>query len=137
MGGRGYHNDVVGYLRSDKRTSEYDKISAISTKNVDFIIDKTTPTKPSIPEFSNSPNKIYVLLNKSQTKIKSITVYDCNHEQDFSIHLDHYHKGSKDVHVHAGFNRGRIDLPLLDEHKRLIRDVQDIFERWKSKQWKN
>ena len=87
MGGRGYHNDVKGYLDSNKRTVEYAKISDISSDQIDFIRDVATPKTPVTPEFSNSPNKIYVLLSKDGSKIKSITKYNDNHEQVYSIHL--------------------------------------------------
>lgn len=131
MGGRGYHNDVRGYLNSNGRTSEYFKISSISNDKIDFIIDSVQPNAPLAPEFSNTPGKVYALLNKYGTGIKSITVYDENHEQKYSIHLDHYHNGGKVPHVHSGFNSGRIDIPFTNEHQKIISDINRIFKDWK------
>ena len=128
MGGRGYHNDVQGYLRSDARTSSYIKINELSNERIDFIQDDVKPAAPVTPEFSNSANKIYVLLDKSGTKIKNITVYDDNHEQKYSIHLDHPHK-NQTIHVHSGMNSGRKDIPLSSEHRKLIEEVYKIFNK--------
>lgn len=130
MGGRGFHDDVEGYLDSERRTCEYMTISEISNDEIDFIIDLVSPDAPVAPEFSNSPNKIYVLLNSDGTKIKSITVYDDNHLQKYSIHLDHPHKGEY-THVHDGIGKGRGDLPLTEEHKKIIKKVNDIFNKWR------
>lgn len=130
MGGRGYHEDVVGYLDSDCRTCEYMMISEISNDEIDFIVDLVSPERPVAPEFSNSPNKIYVLFNSDCTKIKSITVYDENHLQKYSIHLDHFHDGEL-IHVHEGLNKGRVHIPLKEEHKKIIKKVNDIFDKWR------
>ncbi|MCF0124303.1 MAG: hypothetical protein HUJ68_00825 [Clostridia bacterium] len=133
MGGRGYHNDVKGYLRSTGRTDEYGRVSAISNEKIDFILDLKSPNAPLIPEFSNSPNKIYALLNKDGTRVKSITIYDENHEQKFSIHLDHPHNGKNGPHVHSGMNTGRLELPLTNQHQKIIDEVDSIFNEWRSK----
>lgn len=127
MGGRGYHNDVKGYLSSNKRTSDFGKLEDISTKSIDFIYDKVSPNAPWSPEFSNSPNKTYVLLNKGRNGIKSIIVFDKNHEAKYYIHLDHPHNGKSGAHVHSGFNTGRKDMPLTKHHKDLIKKVNRIF----------
>ena len=128
MGGRGYHNNVRGYLNSSGRTSEYDKIESISNNRIDFIVDKVQPRAPLAPEFSNTADKIYVLLDKSKTKIKNITVYDKNHEQKYSIHLDHNHGSTKGIHVHSGMNTGRKEIPLTKKHLKLINKVSAKFK---------
>lgn len=89
---------VKGYLNSAGRTSEYIKIDEISSDKADFIIDVVQQMAPLAPEFSNTAGKI---LNKSETGIKNITIYDENHEQKYSIHLDHSHGGKNGVHVHS------------------------------------
>lgn len=130
MGGRGYHNNVKGYLDSNKRTVEYAKISEISSDQIDFIRDVTTPKTPVTPEFSNSPNKIYVLLSKDGSKIKSITKYNDNHEQVYSIHLDHAHNGES-AHVHSGMGIGRNEIPFTTEHQKIINQVNNIYKKWR------
>lgn len=130
MGGRGYHNDVKGYLNSNKRTVEYAKINELSNDRIDYIRDVTSPKAPLTPEFSNSPNKVYVLLSKDGTKIKSITKYNQNHEQAYTIHLDHSHHGQP-VHVHKGTGSGRGSIPVTAEHKKLINEVTSIFKKWR------
>lgn len=130
MGGRGYHNDVKGYLDSNKRTVEYAKISEISSDRIDFIRDVTSPKTPVTPEFSNSANKIYVLLSKDGSRIKSITKYNENHEQVYSIHLDHSHNGEP-AHVHAGIGTGRNQISLNSEHLKLVDEVSAIFKKWR------
>lgn len=131
MGGRGYHNDVQGYLNSNGRTSEYSKISEISTDKIDFIVDSVNPNCPVAPEFSNSPNKIYVLMDRNGTGIKSVTVYDENHEQKYSIHLDHPHNKEKGPHVHSGLNSGRQDLAFTNEHQKILDEVYDQYKKWR------
>lgn len=131
MGGRGYHNDVQGYLKSNGRTSEYSRINEISNDKIDFIIDSVQPKAPLAPEFSNTAGKIYVLLDKHGTNIKSITVYDKNHEQAYSIHLDHTHGGKDGPHVHSGMNTGRKDIKFTKKHQKLINEVNDIFKKWR------
>lgn len=133
MGGRGYHNDVRGYLNSNGRTSEYARIDELSTDKVDFIIDTVQPRAPLSPEFSNTAGKTYVLLDKNKTGIKSITIYDENHEQKFSIHLDHNHGENKGPHVHSGMNTGRKDIPLTKEHQKIIDEMNRTFEKWRKK----
>jgi len=133
MGGRGYHNDVQGYLNSNGRTSEYVRINEISTDKVDFIIDTVQPGAPLAPEFSNKAGKTYVLLDKNGTDIKSITVYDENHEQKFSIHLDHSHGGKFGPHVHSGMNTGRKDIPFTKEHQKIIDEMNSLFKKWRKK----
>ncbi len=134
MGGRGYHNDVRGYLNSRGRTSEYTRIDEISTDKVDFIIDKVKPRAPLAPEFSNTAGKTYVLLNKNGTGIKNITVYDENHEQKFSIHLDHVHGGKKGPHVHSGMNTGRKDIPFTKKHQKIVDEMNRQFKKRRNKQ---
>ena len=131
MGGRGYHNDVRGYLNSNKRPSEYAKINEISNNKIDFIVDTVQPRAPLAPEFSNTANKTYVLLDKTGRKIKNITVYDKNHEQKFSIHLDHNHGSKKGIHVHSGMNTGRKDIPFTKEHQKIINKVNAMFRKWR------
>lgn len=134
MGGRGYHNDVKGYLNSNARTSEYSKISQISNDKIDFIVDNMQPGAPLAPEFSNTAGKIYALLDKRGTNIKSITVYDDNHEQAYSIHLDHSHGGKNGPHVHSGMKTGRKEITFTKSHQRLIDEVNSLFKKWREKQ---
>ncbi len=131
MGGRGYHNDVKGYLDSNGRTSEYSKINEISTDKIDFIIDTVQPGAPLVPEFSNTADKVYVLLDKKGDNIKSVTVYDENHEQSYSIHLDHPHNDKMGPHVHSGMNTGRKDMEFTKEHQKLLDEVYSIFKKWR------
>lgn len=128
MGGRGYHKNVKGYLDSRCRTVEYARVDEISTSKIDFIQDVTTPKNPKTPEFANTPNKIYALVSKNGDKIKSITVYDENHEQKYSIHLDHCHKRER-AHVHEGFGDERKWAPLTNEHKKLVEEVATLFDQ--------
>ncbi len=96
-----------------------------------FIIDSIQPGAPLAPEFSNTAGKTYALLDKHGTGIKSITVYDSNHEQAYSIHLDHNHGGKTGPHVHSGMNAGRKDIPFTTEHQRIIDEVNNIFKKWR------
>ena len=134
MGGRGYHGDVKGYLNSDRRTSEYGKISEISTAKIDFIYDKIARRNPAAPLFSNSESKIYALLDKRGQSIKSITIYDKNHEQAYSIHLDHDHEG-RNPHVHTGVYKGRNEIPYSKKHKKIVSFVTNKFNQWRKKLW--
>ena len=135
MGGRGYHNDVRGYLNSSGRTSEYTKLDTISNERFDFIIDSMQPHAPLAPEFSNTAGKIYVLLDKHGTGIKNITVYDKNHEQEYSIHLDHMHNGKSGPHVHSGMNTGRKEMPFTAQHQKLIDEATAIFNKRRKQKW--
>lgn len=134
MGGRGYHNDVKGYLSSNKRTCEYSKISEISDSKIDFIVDTVSPKAPVAPEFSNSPNKIYALVDKHGKGIKSITFYKENYEQKVSIHLDHSHDGSS-MHMHLGMSEGRDYVPYNHKYDKIVNKVISKYKFWRSKQW--
>lgn len=135
MGGRGYHNDVKGYLNSNKRTMEYAKINEISNDKIDFIIDSKSPSSPVAPEFSNSPGKIYALVSRNGKSIKSITVYNKDHTQKYSIHLDHPHNGKTGIHVHSGMLSGRNDIKLTQRHISLANKVTSIYENWRKRKW--
>lgn len=133
MGGRGYHNDVKGYLNSNKRTCEYSKISEISNNKVEFIVDTVSPGGPVAPEFSNTANKIYALVNKHGTGLKSITFYDENHEQKISIHLDHTHHGES-MHMHSGMKKGRDFIPYNHKYDKIVNEIVSKYNKWRAKQ---
>ena len=100
MGGRGYHNNVKGYLDALGKIKEFETIYQTEDEKIDFVKDVVAIKNPTTPIFSNSPNKIYVLIGKDD-KIKNISIYDENHLMIKSIHLDHSDNKMKE-HVHDG-----------------------------------
>lgn len=102
MGGRGYSNNVDGYLNGNKRTVEFKAIYKTEDGKIDILFDKVSPKAPTMPIFSNSENKIYAIVGKNN-EIKSIGFYNDKHILVKSIHLDHGDNGLK-PHVHIGDN---------------------------------
>lgn len=126
MGGRGHHNNVKGYLDSSGRTKEYKKVFESGDSNLEFIEDVVSPINPKNPEFSNSANKIYVLIGKNG-KPKSIIFYGEDHTQVKVIALDHSH-GKLKEHVDIGFNDTKREARrLTDVEKDYIKYVMNIF----------
>ena len=130
MGGRGYKNDASTYLADSNKIMEYTRVYMTPDEKIEFLIDVISPSAPTLPIFSNSPNKIYVLINKRMTGLKSIGIYDEHHILKESIHLDHKHnKNIPHVHVgdayHHSRNEGR---SLTPEELKLVSDVLKIWE---------
>ena len=102
MGGRGSKLDVNTYLNKShsERTSEY--ASIWKKGNIEFV-KQNIHGSVSAPIFSNSPNMTYVVL--SGDRIQSVTKYDNNHKQAWSIHPGHGHNPHTHEHGPIG-NRG-------------------------------
>ena len=129
MGGRGYHNDVNGYLDASGRIKEFETIYQSEDGKIDFVKDAIAFKNPTTPIFSKSSNKIYVLIGKND-KIKNISFYGENHLMIKSIHLDHRDSGLTE-HVHDGDlynhvpNSGR---PLTKDEEQIKNKVLKIYE---------
>ena len=101
MGGRGYSNNVIGYLNSNKRTVEFEAKYKSNDGKIDILVDKISPKAPTMPIFSNTENKIYAIVGKNG-EIKSIGFYNDKHILTKTIHLDHMDKPINGAHVHEG-----------------------------------
>lgn len=131
MGGKGYHNNVKVYLDSKGRTIEYQTIYKDENRHIEFIKDITTPDHIKNPEFSNSPNMIYVLLGYKKD-IKSVIFYNENHMQTKVIAMDHIHKPFGRPHVDIGFNdTKREHRGLTNEEKEYVKLIKKMFKEIK------
>lgn len=131
MGGRGYKNDVNGYLNGNKRTVEFKSAFKTDDGKIDILYDIASPKAPTMPIFSNTENKIYAIIGKNG-QIKSIGFYDEKHMLIKTIHLDH-NDNKHSQHVHDGDNyhhisgKGRI---LTDSEHAITNRILNI---WKTK----
>jgi len=120
MGGR--IGNLGGYLRSSdlERTGSYETLA--NGPGEMKIIQGVGNENRSAPIFSNSPNRVYVNINKKTKQIESITVYK-NHKEVFTIHpgTDGTHGG---LHVHTPRVKGekRHFIKVTNEHR-------DIYEK--------
>lgn len=130
MGGRGYHNDVAGYLNGNRRTVEFFAVYKTPDGKIDFLKDKMSPQAPTMPIFSNTSYKIYVLVGK-KGDLKSIGIYDDHHRLKKTIHLDHHEKGVGQPHVHDGdafhHHSGDSRRPTAEEQKL----IDSVYSFWK------
>ena len=129
MGGRGYHNNVKGYLDALGKIKEFETIYQNEDEKIDFVKDVVAIKNPTTPIFSNSPNKIYVLIGKDD-KIKNISFYSEKHLMIKSIHLDHSHRKEK-WHAHDGtlYDHKKDEYRVLDgEEIKLVQKVLQIYE---------
>jgi|GEM_PF-3094751 len=128
-GGRGYKNDVIGYLTDKNRKNLYETVYQTPDGSLDIVLDKLHHEDPSMPIFSNSPGKIYALLGRNG-KIKSIGFFDETHRLVKSIHLDHDDGPIKGIHVHMGdayhHKFGESRRPTSEEEE-LIRKVLALW----------
>lgn len=129
MGGRGYHNNVKGYLDSSGRTREYRKAFDSGYPDIDFLVDRISPEAPKNPEFSNTACKTYVLLGKNDG-LKSIIFYGEDHRQKKVIALDHQHGDLGVPHVDIGFeDTGREHRALTEAEEEFVALIRDVFNR--------
>ena len=132
MGGRGYKNDVDGYLIGTRRTVEFKAAYKTEDGKIDILYDIISPKAPTIPIFSNTANKIYALIGKRGT-IKSIGFYDETHRLTKVIHLDHGDGGITGYHVHIGdsyhHESGNSRHPTEEEYGIIKR----VLSLWKEK----
>ncbi len=134
MGGRGFRNDVKGYLSSNRRTIEYKAV--YKDEKLDILLDIRSPKAPSMPIFSNTAGKIYVLIGK-KGDLKSIGFYDERHMLTKTIHLDHSDGPNKGAHVHLGDARSHVSgnsLPLNEEEIEIVKTATRIYEEWRKKE---
>ena len=132
MGGRGYKNDVDGYLIGTRRTVEFKAAYKTEDGKIDILYDILSPKTPTIPIFSNTANKIYALIGKRRT-IKSIGFYDETHRLTKVIHLNHKHKSFCGHHVHIGdsYHHDINTTRNLNMEERQI--TEHIIQLWKEK----
>lgn len=132
MGGRGYHNDVRGYLNGNKRTVEFKAAYKSSDGMFDILFDTVAPQAPTMPMFSNTAGKIYAIVDKRGERIKSIGFYDQTHRLIKTIHLDHFDNNYW-WHVHEGdaYHHSSGNARDLTEEER--KTVEKILKVWKSK----
>lgn len=127
MGGRGASLNVNNYLgwSHERRTSSYETIQ--TDGNTKFLMQKDG-SRTSTPIFSNTKGRMYVTVN-SQGKIASITQYDSNHKQVFSIHEPHSGHSVQEVHMHSSLETGRKETYWNDMPKK----YRDLYRSIKQK----
>lgn len=132
MGGRGYKNDVKNYLDGNRRTVEFKAAFKSIDGIIDILYDIQAPKNPTMPIFSNSPNKIYAVIGKNG-EIKSIGFYDERHMLIKTIHLDHFDNDNKPWHVHDGDSYHHVNgvsRKLTEEEEKIVKKILKI---WKEK----
>lgn len=130
MGGRGYSNNVNGYLNGNKRTVEFRAAYKSDDGKIDILYDKVSPKAPTMPIFSNTENKIYAIIGKNN-EIKQIGFYNDKHILIKTIHLDHF-DNNLNPHVHLGDNyhhKSGNGLPLDEKD---IEITNHILDTWKN-----
>ena len=129
MGGRGYKNDVSGYLDGNRRTVEFKTLLMTGDGRIDILCDITSPKTPTAPIFSNSPDKIYALVGK-RDKIKSIGFYDGRHMMVKTIHMDHKHDGyCPHVHVGDSYHHDTENVRRTTAEEGIV--VEEVLRLWK------
>lgn len=134
MGGRGYNNDVIGYLLGDKRTIEFEAKYKSKDGLIDILRDKISKKSPTLPIFSNTEGKIYALIGK-RGDIKSIGYYDETHRLTKAIHLDHYDNHLK-WHVHEGDAYHHLHgkaRALTSDELEMVNRILDIWNKQRGK----
>lgn len=130
MGGRGYKNNVIGYLTGDRRTAEFRSVWKSDDGKIDILQDKISPMAPTMPIFSNTEGKIYAILDKTGTKIKAIGFYDNTHRLIKTIHLDHDDGKIRGYHVHDGDLYHHISGYSRPPNEEETKVINKILEMW-------
>lgn len=131
MGGRGYDNDVKGYLDGNRRTVEFQAVYKSKDGKLDILYDKTSPKAPTRPIFSNTEGKIYAVIDKHRKNIKQIGFYNERRILTKVIHLDHADNGLRN-HVHVGDAYHHVS----GSGRSLTSDEQNIVDKARNI-WKN
>ena len=129
MGGRLGHLDSYLGSSQEQRTVSYETLGK-GGDNIVVVRGKNDENR-SAPIFSNTPNRVYVNVNRKTNAMESVTIYK-NHVEEVSIHpgLDGSHGG---LHVHSPRvkNEKRNFVKLTSEYKAIFNKASIVYNNWR------